>query len=373
VFDDQLPDSMTPLQLRFVATHVDGTQKVGATTADRLRRVGRRFLVLHYRLAIGDGPVAFRIGRRWATDFGFVRRHESWFWHMAGRRVYQRASRWYLMNPDSGWRAYWAGRVLREARLLHDDGVFADSLSVPQYLGAGSFVPPLRYFVGERAWMRRIDRFMRYERRRLHGRLWLIPNAGSMITTRDRTDYALADGVMVEGFAQPGEGAWYAADDWRLQLNRVLRLARLGRVLLEQSYLDAGDLGRRRFVLASYLLTKGRHSFVNMDVGPDPQWFPEYELRLGPPATSLPRSVDELATGSGVYARTYRNGVTLANPDSAPHRWTFTGTRWLAEPYGGGAVGPNVSTAGMGVRTRPVTGSLALAAHSGAVLLDQPS
>jgi hypothetical protein len=55
VWDDQLPDSMTDAQVRFVAGHVDGTQKISRQTAARLRAVNPGFLVLHYRLGIGDG------------------------------------------------------------------------------------------------------------------------------------------------------------------------------------------------------------------------------------------------------------------------------------------------------------------------------
>lgn len=42
--------------------------------------------------------------------------------------------------------------------------------------------------------------------------------------------------------------------DWRLQMDRILRLARLDRILLEQSYLAPGALDARGLVLASYLL-----------------------------------------------------------------------------------------------------------------------
>src|SRR5438270_134837 len=128
VWDDQLPDSMTPAQIRFVARHVDGTQKVSLRTARRLRAFNPGFLVLHYRLGIGDGPVPFRIGPRWASDYARVRGHSSWFWREQGQRVLRTDSGWYLMNPTSGWRAYWARRVRLEAGLLDDDGVFADSL-----------------------------------------------------------------------------------------------------------------------------------------------------------------------------------------------------------------------------------------------------
>jgi hypothetical protein len=369
VWNDQLPDNMTAAQISFVATHVDGTQKVSPRTARQLRAANPRFLVLHYRLAIGDGPVPFRIGNRWATDYGYVRHHNAWFWHADGRRVLNKQSDWYLMNPVSGWRSYWARRVVHEAALLGDDGVFADSLSVPQYLGADNFSPPFRYFVGERAWTRRIDSFMRYEEHRLRGRLWFIPNAGSWITTRDRTDYAIPDGVMVEGFAEPGSGQWYASSDWVLQMNRTLSLARRGRIVIGQAYPGAGDVQGRIFALGSYLLTKGVHSFVNLDIGITPQWFPEYAIDLGPARTALPASVGVLRTRAGVYVRRFKRGVVLVNPGQASATYSFPGSLRLVEPRGGGALPGDASTAGWGLSRRTVTGSVTLGGHSADVLL----
>jgi hypothetical protein len=146
---------------------------------------------------------------------------------------------------------YWVRRMVREARAGRMDGVFADSLSVPHYLGAESFDPPLTYFEGEAAWTRRVNSFMRYAKRRLRGRLRFVPNAGSMITTRDRTDYAIPDGVMVEGCAQAGPDAGYAPVDWALQQNRILRIVRRGRIVICQSYLGPEHLDARGFVLAS--------------------------------------------------------------------------------------------------------------------------
>ncbi len=369
VWDDQLPDSMTDAQVRFVATHVDGTQKISRQTADRLRAANPGFLVLHYRLGIGDGPVPFRIGDRWASDYGSVTRRESWFWHIDGRRVFQSQWGWYLMNPDSGWRAYWARRVSYEASLLGDDGVFADSLSVPQYLGADSFSPPLQYFVGEAAWTARIDRFMRYEERRLHGRLWFIPNAGSWITTRDRTNYAIPDGVMIEGFAEGGPASFYALDDWRLQMDRALGLVRRGKVLIAQSYLSAPDRRARGFVLGSYLLIKGSHAFVNMDIGSDAQWFPEYGVDLGPALTPPPASIDTLRTASGLYVRRYARGVVAVNPDDRSHVLVLSGPARRVEPIGGGPLDARADTRGWALRLVPVSRRVVLEAHSGLVLV----
>jgi hypothetical protein len=369
VWDDQLPDSMTDAQVRFVARHVDGTQKVSRQTASRLRATNPGFLVLHYRLGIGDGPVPFRIGDRWASDYGSVTRHESWFWHIDGRRVFQSQWGWYLMNPDSGWRSYWARRVLYEASLLGDDGVFADSLSVPQYLGADSFSPPLEYFVGEAAWTGRIDRFMRYEERRLRGRLWFIPNAGSWITTRDRTDYAIPDGVMIEGFAEGGPASFYALADWRLQMNRALGLVRRGKALIARSYLSGGDRRARGFVLGSYLLIKGSHTFVNMDIGSEPQWFPEYGVDLGPALEPPPATVDALRVASGVYVRRYARGLVAVNPDGRSHALVLSRAARRVEPIGGGALGAGADTRGWRLRLVPARRRVVVPAHGGLVLI----
>jgi hypothetical protein len=369
VWDDQLPDTMTDAQVRFVARHVDGTQKVSLQTARRLRVVNPGFLVLHYRLGIGDGPVPFRIGNRWASDYAQVRGHDDWFWHQGGQRVYQPQWGWYLMNPDSGWRAYWAARVLHEAALLGDDGVFADSLSVPQYLGADSFSPPLQYFVGEGAWTARVDRFMRYEHRRLHGRLWFVPNAGSWITTRDRTDYSIPDGVMIEGFAEASASSFYALDDWRLEMNRVLGLVRGGRVILAQSYLSAGDLNARGFVLGSYLLVKGSHTFLNMDTGTRPQWFPEYGVALGPAIGSPRASVDAMRQPGGLYVRRFAHGLVAVNPDSATRKLALGTPARLVRPVGGGPLGQTADRRGWKLVATPVSGSVEVPAHGAVVLL----
>jgi hypothetical protein len=371
VWNDQFTNGMTGAQVRFIARHEDGTQKIGPRDAARLRRHNPRFQVLHYRLGIGAGPVVFRVGERWLTDFNRVTRHENWFFHLDGRRVRHTQWNWYLMNPSSGWRRYWVRSVLREARAGHMDGVFADSLSVPHYLGAESFDPPLTYFRGEAAWTRRVNSFMRYAKRRLQGRLRFVPNAGSMITTRDRTDYAIPDGVMVEGCAQGGPNAGYAPVDWILQLDRILRIVRRGRIVICQSYLGPEHLDARGFVLASYLLFKGRRSFVNMEMGLEPEWFPEYDVPIGRPVAKPPKRIAALRTPGGIYARRFTRGWALANPGEGAATYRFAGTRYLARPVGGGVLPADASTAGWRMEYEPVSGSVTLPSRGGAVLLER--
>ena len=72
---------------------------------------------------------------------------------------------------------------------------------------------------------------------------------------------------MIEGCAQPSEGSALAPSDWRLQMDRTLSEVRLGKVVICQSYPDPSDVQMRMFVLGSYLLFKGTHTFVNLEIG----------------------------------------------------------------------------------------------------------
>jgi Hypothetical glycosyl hydrolase family 15 len=213
---------------------------------------------------------------------------------------------------------------------------------------------------------------MRYEERRLHSKLWFIPNAGSWITTRDRTNYAISDGVMIEGFAEGGPASFYALSDWRLQMDRALGLVRRGKVLIAQSYLSAGDRRARGFVLGSYLLIKGSHTFVNMDIGSEPQWFPEYGVDLGPALTPPPASIDALRQASGLYVRRYARGLVAVNPDGRRRVLVLSAPARRVEPIGGGAVGASADTRGSRLRLVPVRRRVVLPGHSGLVLSSSP-
>ena len=58
----------------------------------------------------------------------------------------------------------------------------------------------------------------------------VVVNAGSWVTTRDRTRYDAAAGVMIEGFA-----TGLAPVDWQLELTRALGLVRKDRIVICQS------------------------------------------------------------------------------------------------------------------------------------------
>jgi hypothetical protein len=271
---------------------------------------------------------------------------------------------------DPSWRAYWIGEVLRQLAVNENDGLFADSFSVPNYLGAGTFEPGLPAYdpTFESQWATRIESFIDYVQAQFADQYYLIPNVGSWVTTRDPTDYSNVDGVMIEGFSEWEPGSPFDLSDWQLQMNRILSLANLDKVLILQSYMDETDVEDRLFNLANYLLVKGAHSFINLDLGLEPEWFPEYEIPIGSPVDPLPADIDDYLDPSGLYRRDYTNGLTLVNPGTVARTINLGGTYYLATPSGGGLLPDDADTSAWTVSYTPVT-SLTLNPHQGAILL----
>lgn len=355
VFNDQLYLYDNPAWIAFAATHYAGTQKMIRSDADALRAVNADFLILHYRLGLGLG---YRIpdascqptgdylgiieGNAWVQEWpGDAVVQPEWFFPYGGHdRVYQCDWGWYLMEVDNAsWRAWWSGEILRQLAANDDDGLFADSVSVPNYMGGASFDPPLPDYdpTFEAAWTGRLHRWMDYLRGQFAGRYALIPNAGNWVNGRDATDYAHADGVMIEGF---GYDVWtdFGEADWRLQMDRTLNLVQQGKIILAQAYyIDDADPQGRLFSLGSYLLLKGTRTYLNLDWSMEPEWWPEYDIPLGSYVGGIPASMDALYVG-GVYRRSYANGLVLVNPGTADVAVDLGGTYYRAQPAGGGVI-----------------------------------
>lgn len=389
VFDDQLATwNMTEAQFAFAASHYAGTQKVRRDDARHLRQYNPGFLVLHYRLgqALGHSiPSACQPttnylqiidGNQWVQEWpGDGAVQESWFFHYGNgpSRVFSCSNGHYVMEiGDAGWRAWWSGQLIQQLQDNEDDGVFADSYSIPNYFGGSDFNPPLPDVDAtfESQWAAWEHAFTDYIRGQLAGRWKWIPNIGALVTSRDPSDYSNVDGAMIEGFAEWGGGNYLDPADWALQLNRVLSLVHADKILIAQTYPDASDVGERLFVLGTYLLIKGAHTYVNMDTGLDPEWFPEYAVALGRPVDPLPVSISGLFDPTwNVYVRHYSQGMVLVNPSASPRGViNLGGTFARVVPVGGGAVPADGSAPGS-LSYTSVT-SLTLQPHEAVILLN---
>ena len=389
IFNDQLASAMSDAQVVFAASHYAGTQKMQRSEADRLRSANPNFVILHYRLGMGLGYRAIQNGceptgdwlhliegndwvQEWPGDENVV---ENWFYHWpeAGQqRVLNCDWGWYLMNPDDpGWRSYWSGEVLRQLQANDADGIFADSFSVPNYLGADRYDPALPGVDPdfESQWAVRLQAFIQFAQQGGLERYHFIPNAGSWVTTRDTTDYSAADGVMIEGLAGWGYGSYFELADWQLQMDRILGLARQEKIILVQQYIDPEDIGERMFVLGSYLLVKGRYSYLNFEVGMLPEWFPEYGLPIGSPVDGMPENISALWDAAwNVYRRNYTAGFVLVNPTNTTLTIQLGGTYYQALPNGGGFVPEDGNISAWTLSYQPVT-QVTLAPNRAAVLL----
>lgn len=359
VFSDQLPDGLTPGLVQFAATHYAGAQKLGASLTDELKAKNPAFFMIQYRLGLGLGRTTqIRFGNSWVPEWP-AHPQAQWFYLWHGKRVHQSWG-WYLMNPDNAsWRTYYVAQLRRQVATTHADGVFMDSTSVPNDFGASTFSPALPAYdpPWELQWSHKIERWLPYVQRKVGKPI--IVNAGSWVTTRERTDYSGAAGIMLEGFATK-----LAPVDWQLELTRALGLIRKGRVVICQSYPDAGDVNARMFDLASYLLIKGDHTYVNFGEGIQVSWFPEYGIDLGvgvdPPG---------LRRDQGAFVRRYANGLVLANPGDSTVHYTLPAAMQLVTPAGGGGVPDSGQLpASWTLHTSPVT-SVTLGPRQGAVLL----
>ncbi|MEZ5670546.1 MAG: putative glycoside hydrolase [Alphaproteobacteria bacterium] len=347
-FSDQF-GQVTDAQLRFAATHFAGVQKMTASQTAVLKAANPAFIVLNYRLGNGIGIDTLIVeGDRWVPEYpGDAALQEQWFWHdpATGRRVVNTDWGWYLMNVgDAGWRAWYHDTVLAQLRMNGNDGVFLDSINVPNFLGAAeawepdlpAYDPPF-----EAMWTEMIRGHIAYLAGHELGRYLLVPNVGGWINGREDMSYFdEADGVWVEGFALWGDDAPLPEGDWQLQLNRVLRATRNGQAVITQSYVD-GDRART-FATGSFLLAKGDHSYIILQGGAAMDWPAQYEIPIGAP---VDRPAGDIRTydpdGDGVYVRQFDNATVYVNargPDDGGRRVSIQTAGWLALAEGSGRV-----------------------------------
>jgi len=222
----------------------------------------------------------------------------------------------------------------------------------------------------EQDWADREHAFSDYIRAQFAGRWKWIPNIGGWITTRDPSDYSNLDGAMIEGFAEWGTGSYLTLGDWKLQLNRLLPLSAAAKILIGQTYPNMNDVQERMFILGTYLLLKGSHTYINLEMSGLPEWYPEYNIDLGAPLDPLPAQIDAYRQAGGVYVRHFARGLVAVNPDSSSHTLAMSGTLYRVTPGGGGPVPASGVPTGS-LSTTAIT-QLTLPPHQAAVLLNAP-
>jgi hypothetical protein len=350
VFADQLDvAAMTPAQLEFCATRMVGTQKIVKRRANELRAYNPDFLVLGYHLGVGAGDIGNACGNDWDADadWPYVERHEDWLHHMPGSpqpalRVLQQDWGWFVTDPDSAWQQYLGANLLQLMGEDHYDGWFIDSCSQPwntdpaQWWEGGDmfafWTPQLSAMLGSVNSAADAHPLQPY----------IIPNAGSYVTTVSDITYYGCDGIMIEGHAHWAPASYYSPADWKLQHDRILAHQAAGLLTILQTDIDLAQTSDRQFVYGSYLLVRGPLTYINWlgqgqsnGIG---QWYPEWDFTPGGPVDGDPPNMDALRQPSGLYLREFDNGMVVVNPTSSAILYSPDKSYEQLQPSGGGNI-----------------------------------
>lgn len=329
---------------------------------DRFRVWNPRWVLLHYRLAISSGPAEYIHHNRWSSDWNEVNPHEDWFLHNeAGGRHHDSASNWDLNDPTSAaFRDYWVTSVIADMRATGAQGVFADSfeagvsgygITPPDARFGGTAPADPRAWPAGKTWAVQKSEFADDVMRRFAEtpeKFMYVANLGDLTTSWWWPHYPHLDGAMLEGFALEA-----TPEDWTVAMNRALELTRPGQFVIIQAY--PRTVQDRLFLVGSYLLIKGQHTFVNA-AGSGVHYFPEYDLPLGPATDPLPVDVSAYAW-NGVFKREFQRAVVLVNPSAAPVTVTLPQPFAVVTPVGGGVTGD----AQLDAQLRYIGGSLTYA------------
>jgi hypothetical protein len=372
IFEDQLPDNLLSAMTQFVATHIDGTQKELLSQTDQFRAINPNFTVLHYQLGTGNSPYDYIINNQWSSDWSFVNGQENWFAHQTYAGEPQSAanltsgrvgnsSGWDQADiANSAWQQYTLNQVLQNIAATGSNGWFADSFTFG--LGGAGYdgTIPTRYQGTNAAkpadwpggidwtdqlanWAQTVEAaFAKYNA--ANGTDYqFIPNLDARITSWEPDWYDNTSGVpFLDGAFLEGFGETTDTYDWTLAMNQGLNFTDNGKIVIMQPYPSAAPTtaaGQQQvnFLLGTYLLLKGNETYLNIDYGGGVQYYPQYEVNLGPAVTPLQSSVSGYFWNN-VYRRDFQNGFVLVNPGSTTYTLNLGNTYRLAQGSGGGTM-----------------------------------
>jgi Hypothetical glycosyl hydrolase family 15 len=372
VFEDQLPGGLSNAMVQFLATNTDGTQKQTSSEIDQFRAINPDYTLLHYQLGTGNSPYDYIINDQWSSDWTYVNQQESWFAHQTYSGEPQSAADlssgrvgnstgWDqadIANP--AWQQYTLNQVFQNMAATGANGWFADSFTYGISAGGYDGTIPTRYqgtnaanpadWPGAVTWTTQLGNWAQTietafaQHNATYGTDYqFIPNLDARVTSWEPNWYDNSSGVpIVDGAFLEGFGEYTDTYDWTLSMNRGLNLTDNNKIVIMQPYLqDTPDSAtgqqERNFYLGTYLLLKGDETYLDIDYGGGAQYYPEYQLNLGAPTTSLPSNVSSYLW-NGVYRRDFQNGFVLVNPGTTTYNLNLGGNFQEVQGHGGGTL-----------------------------------
>jgi hypothetical protein len=398
VFSDQLQANYSDALVQFIATHYAGTQKMLKAENQRYLDINPAWTLLHYDLGVTKSPAPLILNDQWGSDWSVVNSHEDWWMHNAdGVRLHNdklNADLQDITNP--AWRQYWSQLVISSMRAEGAVATFADSFT--HGFGAGwHSVYDVRFIPGPHAadpaywpngytWQDRLDDLITYMVSALGNtpeHFIYMPNLDALVTSWQHIDTTKLEAAFLEHFGDYGGGGYMNGEtsDWVLAMNRALPMTASKIIIIEPSLFGTPDSATgqlsRNFLLGTYLLMKGDHTYLNI-VPPGTAkegayYYPEYQLDFGTAVTPLATNVSNYLW-NGLYRRDYQNGIVLVNPGNTPITVNLGGDYFLAQGHGGGLMnGTSIDATGNydgGYLTYQQVSSVTVPAGSAALLMN---
>ncbi len=293
-------------------------------------------------------------------------------------------------NPESmdHWVNYFANSAKSIIEKATMDGIMMDEVELPY--GAS----PFGY--SSQSWFAQLDQNLAFIRERLGPDKVLFANGifgdaipdllnpnqgfphGSTWPSNDINFLTWCDGLQVELFvtSYAGPQIWPQLF-WEGVCQICMDIDAGGGITLAQAPILAEDPQVRMFVLTSFHLVKGTHSYLSHRGGPPLPWFPEWSISIGVPSETKADIQDYLVPTHGtgmissskgvVYARHFSNGLAIANPSGSPSSITLNHPGYKIIPVGGGWIEKN-GLLPKGKIKHELVSNLELAPQSGALV-----
>ncbi len=282
----------------------------------------------------------------------------------SGHPVTQVPNGWYYVDIlDPAKRAAWVGILTANVEadfaagydaVLFDDAAVIDSSLIDEY--------PSSY--SDSSYYQAISQVAAAMRAALPGRRILLNGYTGIATPENRglDLLASADGLFFEGFSMRTSSRFFDHDRYLQQIGDFSSVLADGKVAVAVDYGASGDLERRMWSLASYLLVgseRAYRSFAGTDLSTDLQPYPEDRLAIGAAAG------DVLDGPGGLVTRDYAGATVLVNPTENTVEWPLDDDSWETLVLAGGGAFPDTGT----LSWAPVgAASLSLASDTAAII-----